>query len=227
MVFTINKNVVFIDSKQFMNSTLDKLVKNLSDVFKHLTWEFGFENLNLLKQKDAYPYECKGSFERFPEKKLPDQKHFYRSLKDGTTNYKGEKLDGHITDKEYLTCIKIWNGFNMKNMVDYQDHYLKKDVLLLADVLKKFTNESLKSYKLDPFHYFSSPGLSWDAILKMTERKLELISDMDKHLFIEKGLRRGISYICKRFSEANNKNTKSYDPAKENNFIMYLYMAGE
>ena len=96
----------------------------------------------------------------------------------------------------------------MKKFVEYHDHYLKKDVLLLADVLEKFISESLKFYKLDPSHYFSFPGLSWDAMLKMTGIKLELVSDIDKHLFIEKRLRGGISYICKRFIEANNKYIK-------------------
>ena len=59
-------------------------------------------------------------------------------------------------------------------------------MFLLADVFERFTSESLKFYKLDPSHYVSSPGLSWNAMLKMTEIKLELISDIDKHLFIEK-----------------------------------------
>ena len=152
MAFTINKNLVFIDSKEFLNSSLEKLVKNLSDDdLKHLTQEFGSENLKLLKQKDAYPYEYMDSFERFSEKKLPDKKHFSRSLKGGTTNDKREKLDVHITDEEYLTCIKIWNKFNMKNMVDYHDHYSKKRcVAKKANVFEKFTRESLKCYKLDP-----------------------------------------------------------------------------
>ena len=110
----------------------------------------------------------------------------------------------------------------MKKFVEYHDHYLKKDVLLLADVLEKFISESLKFYKLDPSHYFSFPGLSWDAMLKMTGIKLELVSDIDKHLFIEKRLRGGISYICKRFIEANNKYIKNYHPTKKSKFIMYL-----
>ena len=102
----------------------------------------------------------------------------------------------------------------MKNMVDYHDHYLKEDELLLVDVSEKFTSESFEFYKLDPSHYFSSPELNWDTMLKMTGIILELISDTGKHLFIEKGLRGGISYIFKRFSEANNKYMKNYGPTK-------------
>ena len=110
MAFIPNKNLVFIDSTQFMNSSLEKLVKNLSDNdFKYLTEEFGFKNLELLKQKK--------------------KKCFYRSLKDGTTDDKGKKLDGHVGDEEFITCIKIWNKFNMKNIGDYHDRYLKNDVL--------------------------------------------------------------------------------------------------
>ena len=103
-----------------------------------------------------------------------------------------------------MTCEKIWDKFEMKNMGDYHDHYFKKDVLLLADVFKKFIDTCLKHYDLDPYHYFSSPGLSWDALLKVTDVKLEKISDIDKYLFIEKGLRGGISYISKRYAKVNN-----------------------
>ena len=145
------------------------------------------------------------SFKRFDEEKLPDKKCFYSSVKDGTTDDDGEKLDGHISDEDYFSCKKIWNKFNMKNIGDYHNHYLKKDVLLLADAFEKCIDTCLKFYKLDSCHYFSSPGLSWDAILKMTGEKLEKISDIEMFLFIEKGLRGGIFYIAKRYSEANNK----------------------
>ena len=85
----------------------------------------------------------------------------------------------------------------MKSMGDYHDRYLKKDVLLLAVEFEKFINTCLKYYGPDPCHYFSSPGSSWDAMLKMSEIKLEKIPDIDKHLFIEKGLGGRISYIVK------------------------------
>ena len=146
----------------------------------------------------------------------------YRSLKDGTTDDKGKNLDGHVSDEEYLTYIKIWNKFNMKNMGDYHNHFLKKDVLSLDDGSEKFTSMCLKFYKLDPCHYFISCGLIWDVMLKMTEIKLEQISDIDMYLFVEKGLRGGNSYICKRFSEANNKNMKNNDPTKPSKYITYL-----
>ena len=109
-------------------------------------------------------------------------------------------------------------------MGDYHYHYLEKDVFLLADVFEKFIVTCSKYYGLDPCHYFSSPGLSWDAMLKMTDIELEKISDIDKYLFIEKGLRGGISYIAKRYAEANNKYMNDYDPEKTSTFITSLDM---
>ena len=88
-----------------------------------------------------------------------------------------------------MVCEKIWDKINMKNMGNYHDHYLNKDVLLLTDVFEKFIDICLKHYELDPCHYFSASGLSWDAMLKMTGAKLEDISDIDQYLFIEKGTR--------------------------------------
>ena len=85
-------------------------------------------------------------------------------------------------------------------MGDYHDLYLKADVLLLADVSEKFINRSVEFCKLDPSYYFSSPGLSWKTMLKMTRVKLKLISDIEKYYFVEKRFRGRISYISKRFS---------------------------
>ena len=99
---------------------------------------------------------------------------------------------------------------------------LKNDLLLLADVFEKFIDTCLKYYELDPCHYFSSPGLSWEAMLKMTDVKLEKISDIDKHYFIEKGSRGGISYIAKRYAKENNKYMSNYDSNKPSTFITYL-----
>ena len=133
-------------------------------------------------------------------------------------------ITGHITYEDYLTCKKNWNESNMKNMGDYHDHYLKKVVLLLNDFSEKFIGACLKFYGLDPSHHFSSPGLSWDAMLKMTVMRLKKKMDIDMYLFFEKGLRGGITYIAKRHNEANNKYVKNYDPRNPSKYISYFDM---
>ena len=208
--FFLSKDLVFIGSMQLMDFSLDKLVKNLSDEdFKYLVIQFGSKKLGLLKQKGDYPYEHMNSF--------------YSSTKEGKIGDDGKISDGHISLKDFLTCEKIWDKFDIKDMVDYHDHYLK-DVLLLADVFEKFIDTCLKFYGLDPCHYFSSPGLSWDTMLKMTGMEFEKISDIDMYLFIEKRLRGGISYISKRYAKANNKYMNDYDSKKPSKFITYLDM---
>ena len=98
------------------------------------------------------------SFKRFNEDKLPARKYFFSSTKKRKIGNDGKISDGHISIKDYMACKKIWNKFNMKIMGDYHDHYLKKDVLLLADLFERFISTCLKYYELDPCHYFSSPG---------------------------------------------------------------------
>ena len=155
MAFFLNKNLVFIDSMQFINSTLDKLVKNLSDEdFKYLVEQFDTKNLEILNQKSAYPYEYMNSFKIFNEEKLPARKDFFSSTKKGKIDNDGKISDFHLSIEDYLMCEKIWNKFKMKNMSDYHDHYLKKDVLLFADVFERFISTCLKYYELDPCHYF-------------------------------------------------------------------------
>ena len=107
-------------------------------------------------------------------------------------------------------------------MRDYHDLYLKCDISLLADVFEKLRNNSLKTYTLCPSHYLSTPGLSWNTMLKMTKIELELIPDPDMYIFFEKGTRGKISYISIRYSKANNKYLKSYDPKLESKHITYF-----
>ena len=123
---------------QFTNSILDKLVKNSSDEdFKYLVEEFGSKNVEILKQKGADPYEDMNNFEIFNVEKLPPRKYFFSSTKKGKIDNDGKISTSHVIIKDYLTCEKIWNKFDMENMGDYDDHYLKTDVLLLADVFEK------------------------------------------------------------------------------------------
>ena len=152
MAFFINKNLLFIDSMQFKRFSLDKLVKNLSDeAFKYLVKELVPDKLEILKQKSAYPYECMNSFKRFDEDKLPARKYFFSSPKKGKIDNDGKISDDHISINDYMTCEKIWNMFNIKNMGDYHDHYLKKDVLFLADIFERFISTCLKYYELGLF----------------------------------------------------------------------------
>ena len=122
MAFTINNNLVFIDSMQFMNSSLDALVKNLLEVdFKYLSQEFSGDLLESVKQKGVYLYEYMDSFKKFFEDKLPDRCEFFNSLKDEC-----------ISEKNYSHAIDVWNTFKINTMGDYHDLYLKTNVLLLA-----------------------------------------------------------------------------------------------
>ena len=207
---SINNKLSFIDSFQFLCSSSDNLVKNLTkDDFKYLSQEFDNNVLDLVKQKGFYPYEYMIDFEKFKEQ-LPSKEKFYSSST-------GKK----ISEKEYERVLKVWNKFEMKMMKDCHHLYLKCDDLLLTDVFEKFRN-CLKNYGLCPRHYLSAPDLSWDAILNMTKVELELISDLDMYIFFEKGMRGGVSYISNRYSKANNKYLKSCDPKQESKHIISL-----
>ena len=212
MAFMLGKHLLFLDSFQFMSSSLDNLTKNLpDDAFIFTQQEFTGEQFNLMKQKGTYPYDYMDSFQKFNDTQLPIKKDFFSIL-----------YNQHITHEQYDHAQTVWNTFNLKTMGDYHDLYLKSDTLLLADIFENFRKTCLQYYKLDPCHYFSSPGLSWDAMLKMTKIKLELITDIDMFQFIEKGLRGGVSYIANRFSEANNKYMENFDENKPSKYIMYL-----
>ena len=130
-----------------------------------------------MKQKGIYPYDYMDSFNKFSEKKLPNKDDFYSILN-----------DKHISDTQYLHAIKVWKAFKLEDMGKYHDLYAGPDVLLLADVFENFRKACMQYYKLDPCHYFASPGLSWDRMLKITDIKLELIVGVDMFQFIEKDM---------------------------------------
>ena len=190
MSIIVNRHITFLDPLQFYNGSLDTLASNLNNKdFKHLTSEFGIDKLEILKRKDAYPYEWVDSYEKFKHPSLPEKKHFYSSLKDG----KCHRSNGHISDEQYQHLQNVWDIFNFNTFEDFHSHYLKKVVLLLADVFEKSVFTCLKYYDSEPWHYFSAPGLSWDAMLKKTGVTLEKISDPDKYMFFEQGMRGGVS----------------------------------
>ena len=164
-----------------------------------------------MSQKGVYPYDYMDSFEKLDQTELPTKEQFYSIL-----NHQ------QVTYGEYDHAKKVWKRFNLKNMGEYHDLYLKSDVLLLADVFKSFRKTCLQYYKLDPCYYFTSPGLSWDAMLKKTDIILELMIDVDMFQFIKKGVRAGVSYIANRYGKANNKYMKKYNEKVPSKYIMYF-----
>ena len=212
MSFSISNKLSLIDSFQFLSSSLDSLVKDLNkDSFKFLSQEFNNNVLDLVKQKLFYPHEYMSNFENFKEK-LPSKEKFYCSL----TSKKN-------SDKEYEHVLKVWNKFELKTMKNYHDLYLQRDVSLLAVFFEKLRNISLKNYVLYPSHYLSVSALSWDAMLNMAKVEIELFQDRGMYIFFEKGMTGGISYICNRYSEANKKYLKAYDPNQVAKHIIYLH----
>ena len=132
------------------------------------------------------------------------------------TNKKGEKCQ--INMNAIPNNMEKYMALMLGNHLTFIDSY----ILLLADVFENFQKTCVQYYKLDPCHYFTSPELSWDAMLKMTDIKLELMTDVDMFQFIEKGMRGGISYIANRYGKANNKYMKIYDEKAPSKYIMYL-----
>ena len=211
MAFMLGNHLTFLDSFQFMSSSLEKLVGNLpKESLKYTSKIFKGTKFDLMVRKGVYPYDYMDSFDKF-NSPLPKKEEFYSILN-----------NEHISDENYKHAQNVWNTFNLKNMGEYHDLYLQSDILLLTDVFENFRKTCLEYYKLDPCHYFTSPGLSWDAMLKMTDIKLELMTDVDMFQFIEKGLRGGISYIANRYGKANNKYMKDYKKDKPSKYIMYL-----
>ena len=212
MAFMLGIDLKFIDSFQFMGTSLDKLISNLpKEDLKYTSEEFTGKKLSLMLQKGVYPYDYMDCFENFNQTELPIKEQFYSVLN-----------SQHITNVEYDHARKVWDTFSVKTMGEYHDLYLKSAVLLLADMFESFRKTCLQYYKLDPRHYFTSPGLSWDAMLKMTNIELELMTNVDMFQFIEKGMRRGVSYIANRYGKANNKYMEEYDGNVPSKYIMYL-----
>ena len=209
----IKKHLRFIDSMKFMNSSLNKLVKNLGDDdFKNTDKYFDGEQLELVKRKGVYPYEWLDSIDRLNDVKLPPISSFF------------SKLSGEgISEKDYEHVHSVWKTFGMKTMRDYHNLYNRSDVILLADVFENFRKVCKKNYDLDPCWYYTAPGLAWDACLKITRIYLKLLSDPDMLLMFERGVRGGISMIPTRYGQANNKYMgEKFDESKPSKYISYL-----
>ena len=204
--------IIFKDSFKFLSSSVEALVNNTpKDGFKNVDKYYKPEQAELIKQKGFYPYEYMDKIEKFKEDKPPPRKGFFSKL-----------TNRGITKTNYKHVWNVWNTFNFETLKEYHELYNISDVLLLADVFENFRDLCLKVYKLDPVYYYTAPGLAWDACLKMTNIQLELLTDVNKLLMFEKGIRGGISIISNRYGEANNKYMKGYNKNKPSKYLMYL-----
>ena len=201
--------VRFLDSAGFMSASLASLVGNLVDDNFIETKKAFREKWKLFKQKGVFPYEWLDSVEKFKEG-LPGKDSFYSHL-----------TRSGISEKEWEHAQKVWNEMKMQNMGEYHDAYLKADVCGLADVMEEFRKVCRKNYGLDPAWYYTAPGLAWDAALKISKVELELLTDPNKLLFFEHGIRGGVSTIFHRRAQANNKYMEKFDESKPSVFVPY------
>ena len=127
-----------------------------------------------------------------------------------------------ITKEDYEHAQKVWNTFNIKIVEVYRHLYVKSDTLLLTDIFENFRETCQKIYKLDPTHFVSAPGLAWQTWLKMTNVKLELLTDENMLLMVEEGIRGGICQAIHHYESANNKYMKNYNKNVISSYLHYL-----
>lgn len=216
----------FIDTYRFMDRSLSELANNLPrNQFWHTKKFFSESDLPLVTRKCYFPYQYVDSWQKLNDNMLPEKTHFYKFLNDPSMvdlendlySYQFEPID----DVEYEHAKQVWSRFNCTDLGSYSDLYLKVDILLLTDVFENFRSLCIDNYGLDCAHYFSLPGLTFDAMLKYTNIELELLTNYDQYMFIERGIRGGITSCSKRHAIANNKymNDK-YDSKKESSYLM-------
>jgi len=205
------EDLIFIDSYQFLSSSLAKLAETLPasefKVLKHCLPE----THHLFMQKGHFPYEHIDSFEKFNETSLPPKEAFTSSLNDIP-----------ISDKDYAFAQRVWEEMKCETMKDYHDHYLVSDTLLLCDIFQHFRDLCIKFYELDPVLSYSLPGVSWDAAMRKTGITLDLINTPEMHMVLERNVRGGVAKIVKRHAEANQPGLPNYNPTKPQSHLLYL-----
>ena len=208
----VYRELRFLDSYKFMGSLLDKLTSNLVDEDrKRLKRKFSGEKLKLVSRKGVFPYEWFDDLVKLEATRLPPKEEFWSEL-----NLR------HISDEDYEHAQRVWDVFEMKTFREYLQLYLETDVDHLTDVFERFRDVCMNNYGLDPAWYYTAPGLSWDAMLKITKLELDPIVDQDTLMFFERQVRGGVSMITTRYAKANSEYMKEYDESKPDSFIQYL-----
>ena len=168
------------------------------------------EDLAFITRKGLYPYKYVGSFELFQEPQLPPKDAFYSSL-----------TEKNISETDNTHTQRLFNYFSMTDPGHYHNFCLLTDVLLMADLFENFRDMCLQHYDLNPPHNYTSPGLSWQAALKMMDVKLNLLTDIDQHL-IEEVMRGGVAMISHQYARTKASGKQNCDASKRNSYIMYL-----
>lgn len=199
----------FIDSFRFLPYSLMSLTKNLSSNDLIETKKLvPHDKLDLVLQKGVFPYDYIDCAARFDETSLPPRHAFYNKL-----------TETKLSKKDFNHACKVWSELNIKTIGEYSDFYVTLDVTLLADIMEEFRNTSIQAYELDPLHSYTSPGFAWQAMLKETKCRLELLTDMDMILMVEAGVRGGITQSVTRYVKANNKYLPNYEPTEESIYV--------
>ena len=208
-------NLRFIDSLQFMNKSLEKLCKNLRRAdFVHTVRHSPPDKYEMLIRKGVFCNDHWDGLQKADETNLPPREAFYSRL-----------TEEHITEEDYQHAPKEWTSFELKTLGEYNDLYLKTDVLVLSDVFENFRATCMKNYGRDAARYFSSPGLAWNAMLKMTGVEPELMQEREMHDIIDKGIRGGICSTSHKHAVANNIHIpETFNSNLPSSFILYLDM---
>ena len=195
------------ECKKSCTKVANESIKNFPTLYKFCNGDLN--KFFLLLRKGIYPYEYMDSWERFDENTIPPKEAFYSEL----------NLE-NITDKDYEYVKKVWEAFEIKNLGEYL--YLQCDTFLLADVFENFRNKCIEIYELDPAHFLSAPGLAWQACFKKTKVKLELLTDIDMLLMVEKRIRGRICQAIHRHAKVNNKYMKNFNIDMTSSYLAYL-----
>ena len=198
----------FIDSYAFMQFPLADLVKNLKK-FPIMSSQFEAQDVEILSRKGLFLYDWFDSFDKLYKTKYPPNKVFFSQLA-------GE----NIKDLDYEFGKTIYEKY-CKTFMDYQNLYLKTDVLLLADVFEEFRKICYEHFSLDPMNYFTSPGFAWDCLLKYSGVVLDALTYEDVYLFFKQGIRGGYSNCHKNYSKANHKYLPYYNPKEDSIYLIY------
>lgn len=206
----------FIDSFRFMPSSLDSLASLVPSEKKKITHmelgKYSENQIKLLEKKGVFCYDYMDSWDKLNEGGLPSKELFYSKL-----------TESHISEKDYEHACLVWDAFDIGSLGEYSDLYMQTDILLLADIFENFRETCHRIYGLDPAHYMTAPSLSFDAMLKYTKIEIELLTDIDMLLFIERGIRGGISQCTRRYAKANNKyQSNGFDPNAKPSYLIYL-----